>query len=63
MELTGNYRQMGRQYGMLLRDELTTLYHDTIEEFFMKQQGVTRERLQIIAQSVFDLYPAIYEKD
>ncbi len=62
VELTGNYRQMGWQYGMLLRDELTTLYHDAIEEFFIKQKGFTRERLQIIAQSFFDLYPHRYKE-
>ena len=57
LELTGNYRQMDRQYGMLLKDELTTLYYDAIEEFFIKQQGFTRERLEIIARYFFDLYP------
>jgi hypothetical protein len=62
VELSGNYRQMGRQYGMLLKDELTTLYHDAIEEFFIKQKGFTRERLQIIAQSFFDLYPHRYKE-
>jgi hypothetical protein len=62
VELIGNYHQMGRQYGMLLRDELTTLYHDAIEEFFLKQQGFTRERLEIIARSFFDLYPQRYKE-
>lgn len=62
VELTGNYRQMGRQYGMLLRDELTTLYHDAIEQFFIKQKGFTRERLQVIARSFFDLYPHRYKE-
>jgi hypothetical protein len=53
---------MGRQYGMLLKGELTTLYHDAIEEFFLKQQGFTRERLEIIARSFFDLYPQRYKE-
>jgi len=62
LELTGNYRQMGRQYGMLLKGELTTLYYDAIEEFFIKQQGFTRERLEIIARYFFDLYPHRYKE-
>lgn len=62
VELIGNYRQMGRQYGMLLKGELTTLYYDAIEEFFLKQQGFTRERLEIIARSFFDLYPQRYKE-
>lgn len=62
VELIGNYRQMGRQYGMLLKGELTTLYYDAIEEFFIKQQGFTRERLEIIARYFFDLYPQRYKE-
>jgi len=57
VELTGSYRQMGRQYGTLLRGELGTLYRDAIEDFFVKKRGFSEDRLRTIAKSLFDLYP------
>jgi len=62
VELTGNYRQMGRQYGMLLKDDLKELYHDAIDKFFIKKKGFSPERLKTIAGSIFDLYPRRYKE-
>ncbi len=62
VELRGNYRQMGRQYGKLLKDDLTILYHDAIEEFYMQKQGFSPERLKTIATSIFNLYPQRYKE-
>jgi len=62
VELVGNYRQMGRQYGMLLREEMNALYRDAIEEFFIKKRGMARERLDTIARSLFQLYPQRYKE-
>ncbi len=39
VELTGNYRQMGQQWGMLLKDDLKEFYHDAIDNFFIKEKG------------------------
>jgi hypothetical protein len=62
VELAGTYRQMGRQYGMLLKEELRTLYRDAVEEFFIKKRGISRERLETIARGVFDPYPRRYKE-
>ena len=62
VELTGSYRQMGRQYGTLLRGELGTLYRDAIEDFFVKKRGFSEDRLRTIAKSLFDLYPRRYKE-
>jgi hypothetical protein len=62
VELNGNYREIGRQYGMLLKDELKILYDTAINEFFVKKRGFSRERLEIIARSVFEGYPQRYKE-
>jgi hypothetical protein len=62
LELTGNYRQMGRQYGMLLKNELGDLYNVAVEAFFIKKQGIAREKLDTIARAVFDPYPRRYKE-
>jgi hypothetical protein len=62
LELKGSYRQMGRQYGMLLKDELNILYDIAIEKFFIKKRGMSRERLTTIARAIFDRYPQRYKE-
>jgi hypothetical protein len=62
LELTGNYRQMGRQYGILLKNELRDLYNVAVEAFFIKKQGIARERLDTIAKAMFDPYPRRYKE-
>ena len=62
VELRGNYRQMGRQYGMLLKNELRDLYNVAIEDFFIKKRGIASERMDTIARAVFDPYPRRYKE-
>ncbi len=62
VELTGDYRQMGRQYGGLLKNELQALYHLSIEEFFIKKQKLLPERIKTIAMAVFEPYPQRYKE-
>ncbi len=60
LDLTGDYRQMGRQYGMLLKKELADLYRISIEETFLKKTPI--DRLKTIALAVFDRYPQRYKE-
>jgi hypothetical protein len=62
VQLNGSYRQMGRQYGWLLRDDLNRLYESAINSRFIVKQGFTHERLQVIAQSIFDVYPQRFKE-
>ncbi len=62
LELSGSYRQMGRQYGMRLQEELHTLYDMAVEELFINERGFSRERLLTIAQAVYDPYPKRYKE-
>jgi hypothetical protein len=65
LELTGNYRQMGRQYGALAKDDLKTM-HTTIGEVFLnnpdKKRRMTPDELNTIARAVFDRYPRRYQE-
>jgi hypothetical protein len=63
--LTGNYRQMGRQYGALAKADLQAM-HTTIGEVFLnnpdKKRRMTRDLLNTIARAVFDRYPQRYKE-
>lgn len=58
LQLHGSHYQMGRQYGMLLRNELTTLYTLVVARFL--DMGFTYDRLQQIADSIYAVYPEKY---
>lgn len=61
LELSGNYRQMGRQYGALVKDDLTVI-HRTIGDVFVKKLTMSPGRLDTIARAVFDRYPVRYKE-
>ena len=57
LDLRGTYRQMGRQYGYLLKDQLNHLYRIAIEEYFIGKKGLSYETLKNTATALFNLYP------
>ncbi len=57
IRLQGNYRQMGRQYGYLLKDQLQEFYSIAIEEYLIKEKGIPLEFLKQGTQADFALYP------
>ena len=63
--LTGSYRQMGLQYGALLKDDLQAMYA-AIGEVFLNNPDEKRrmpaERLNTIAWALFDRYPQRYKE-
>ena len=61
VELTGDYRQMGRQYGALLKDDLEAI-HRTIGEVFVNKRKMSPGHLATIAQAIFDRYPQRYKE-
>ena len=61
VELTGSYRQMGRQYGTLLKNDLEAM-HRTIGEVFVKKHTMPPSRLATIARALFDRYPQRYKE-
>lgn len=61
VELKGDYRQMGRQYGSLLKEDLLAL-NRTIEEVFIKKMKMSPKRMAAIAGAVYDRYPQRYKE-
>ena len=57
LDLHGTYKQMGRQYGHLIKDDLHNLYKKAIEEYFIGQKGLSRETMKQTAMSLFNFYP------
>lgn len=57
LDLRGTYRQMGRQYGYFLKDQLNHLYSIAIEKYFIAEKGMTYESIKNTAMSLFNFYP------
>lgn len=57
LDLHGTYRQMGRQYGYLLKDQLHHLHRIAIEEYFIGKKGLSYETLKDTGTALFNLYP------
>jgi len=57
LELHGAFRQMGRQYGHLLKDQLQAFYRDALEAPIIKKGTATAEEMSVIAHKVYDFYP------
>lgn len=62
LELKGNYRQMGRQYGALLKSEINELYDLSANKEYIQKQGFTYERLKYIGEFLFAYYPQKYKE-
>ncbi len=63
--LTGSYRQMGRQYGALAKDDLQAV-HNTISDVFLNNPDEKRRmspaELNTIARALFERYPQRYKE-
>ncbi len=65
VELTGSYRQIGRQYGALLKDDMQAML-SAIDKVFLnnpnEKRRLTQAQLDTIAQALFDRYPQRYKE-
>src|SRR4030042_3958746 len=59
LEFHGAHYQMGRQYGMLLKNDLAALYDLAVATFI--DLGFTHNRLKQIADSIYAVYPQTYK--
>lgn len=65
LELTGSYRQMGRQYGALAKDALRAMIAAINKNFLnseIPRNRIPQNELNTIARSVFDRYPHRYKE-
>ena len=57
LELGGNYREMGRQYGRLFKDRINKFYEVAIDDYFIRQSHVPYLKLLAVARVLFRCYP------
>jgi hypothetical protein len=62
LDLRGTYRQMGRQYGHLIKDNLHSLYKKAIEDYFIGQKGLSYKTIKQAAMSLFNFYPQRFKE-
>jgi len=62
LDLHGSFRQMGRQYGFLLKDKLHEFYDIAINEQCLKNQGLTYEKLLEKGHALFRFYPQRFKE-
>ena len=57
LQLSGSYKEMGRQYGGLLRDEIREFYHVAIDEHCIKSKGIDYGMIETFSVMAYDKYP------
>jgi hypothetical protein len=57
LQLSGSYKEMGRQYGGLLKDEIREFYTIVIDEYYIKDKGLKYDDLKGISEAAYTRYP------
>ncbi|MFO7727843.1 MAG: C45 family peptidase [Desulfonatronovibrio sp.] len=57
LDLKGSYREMGRQYGGLMSEELQRLYQKAVIDHFMDKKGLSSESMLNAAKGLYYFYP------
>jgi len=56
-QLNGNYKEMGRQYGELMKTQIEQFYTEAIEENFPKSENFTRAEAEQYSDLLYERYP------
>jgi hypothetical protein len=62
VELHGNFRQMGRQYGHLLKDDLQKFYQLAITNVLVKENHLNYELAKDVSAKIFERYPQRFKE-
>ena len=57
LQLSGSYKEMGRQYGGLLKDEIQEFYTVAVDEHFIRDKGIDYGTLRVFSGMAYDKYP------
>jgi len=60
-ELHGTFRQMGRQYGLLLKKQLGEFYNEAVTGFLMGEKGFKYEDLAAYGREAYNQFPQIFK--
>jgi len=61
VQLSGSYKEMGRQYGGLLKDEIQEFYTIVIDEHYIKDKGLKYEEIKGFSEAVYIRYPGKFK--
>jgi hypothetical protein len=57
LQLSGSYKEMGRQYGGLLKDEIQEFYTIVVDEHYIKDKGLKYEEIKGFSEAAYTRYP------
>jgi len=57
VQLSGSYKEMGRQEGYLLKDQIHDYYNCSVVDYFIKDNNMSYERLALDSMDRFNHYP------
>lgn len=62
LELSGDHRQMGRQYGKLFKDQLAGFYEAAVNGYFIKKEHFPYLKLLALSRLLFRSYPPKFKE-
>ncbi|MCX5679490.1 MAG: C45 family autoproteolytic acyltransferase/hydrolase [Candidatus Omnitrophica bacterium] len=62
LELSGDHRQMGRQYGKLFKSHLIGFYESAVNDYFIKKEHFSYLKLLALSRLLFRSYPAKFKE-
>jgi len=60
-QLNGTFHQMGRQYGLLLKQQLGDFYKEAIVDFLIGEKGIKYEDLVTSGRNYYNDFPKIFK--
>lgn len=60
-ELHGTFHQMGRQYGLMMKDQLASFYKEAVEDFLIGEQGRTYDQLLAAGEEWYRQFPQMFK--
>lgn len=62
VQLNGNYHEMGRQYGGLMKSQIEKFYNEAIDGYFAKNKELPRETIEEEFSKSYKIYPARFQQ-
>ena len=62
VELHGNFRQMGRQYGHMLKDDLQKFYKLAIDDTLVKERHLEYKVAKYVSEEIFKRWPQRFKE-
>jgi hypothetical protein len=62
VQLNGNYREMGRQYGGLMKSQIKQFYEEAVDGYFASNSSLPRETIEEEFVKSYQIYPARFQQ-